>query len=108
MISAVVNAVPIELANRLRGTKEIGISPSLALNLRVRAFGSTTTKDIESDPFDFPIYVCDGCLVANLQPCPYTVPPTNRGNACNVAQDSPVDCCIAGNDLLCPPSVVTQ
>jgi len=106
MLSAVVNAVPIELANRLRATQEIGISPSLALNLRVRAFGKTTSKDIESDPFDFPIYVCEGCLVANVQPCPYTVAPTNTGNACNSAQDDPVDCCLSGNDLLCPPPVV--
>ena len=78
------------------------------MNLRVRAFGHTTVQDIESDPFDFPVYVCDGCLVANLQPCPVTVAPTNEGHACNVAQDAPVDCCVNGNNLICPPPVVSK
>jgi hypothetical protein len=108
MITAKVNAVPVELANRLRATQEIDLTPSLILNLRVRAFGHTRSKDIESDPFDFPVSVCDGCLVANVQPCPFTVAPTNEGNACNVAQDSPVDCCLNGNNLVCPPSVVAK
>ncbi len=107
-ISAWVAAFPPELAGRILATQEVGNQPSLAINLRIRAFGSTTTKNIESDPFDFPIYVCAGCLIANLQPCPYTVAPRNLGHECNIAQDAPVDCCTAGNDLICPPAVVSQ
>jgi hypothetical protein len=106
-ISAYVPAFPPELAARIQATQEISSSPSLAVNLRVRAFGSTTTAKLESDPFDFPLYVCSGCLIANLQPCPYTTPAVNQGNDCNVAQDAPVDCCLSGNDLICPPLVVT-
>jgi hypothetical protein len=108
LISAKVNGVPVELANRLRATQEVGLTPSLALNLRVRAFGHTRSKDIESDPFDFPVYVCDGCLVASIQPCPVSVAPANEGNACNVAQDTPIDCCLDGNNLVCPPPVVAK
>jgi hypothetical protein len=107
-ISAAVTAFRTELATLLLGTQEIGLSPSLGINLRIRAFGRTTVSDIESDPFDFPISVCVGCLVANLQPCPYTTAAVNQGNACNVAQDEPVDCCVSGNDLLCPPPVVSK
>jgi len=107
-ISAAVTAFRTELASLILGTQEVGLSPSLGVNLRVRAFGSTTVADIESDPFDFPISLCAGCLIANLQPCPYTAAPVNEGHACNVAQDAPVDCCLSGNDLLCPPPVVSK
>ena len=104
-ISSWVAAFPVDLAARIQATQEIGLSPSLWVNLRVRAFGSTTVQDIESDPFDYPVAVCSGCLVANLQPCPYTSPPANPGNPCNVAQDYPVDCCLSGSELICPPQV---
>ncbi len=26
---------------------------------------------MQSDPFDFPLHVCNGCLVANVAPCPF-------------------------------------
>jgi hypothetical protein len=106
-VSAAVPAFPVALAEHLGSLGELGVSPSLWVNLRVRAFGSTTSQSMESDPFVFPVAVCSGCLVANLAPCPYTSAPTNTGNPCNVAQDYPVDCCISGSDLVCPP-VVSQ
>jgi hypothetical protein len=107
-VSAFVAALPVELAARILGTQALGTSPSVWMNLRIRSFGRTTTQDIESDPFDYPVAVCAGCLVANVQPCPYSAAPKNTGNPCNVAQDIPVDCCITGSDLVCPPTVVSQ
>ncbi len=106
-LSAIVAALPVELAGRMLGTQGLSIQPSTFVNLRVRSFGHTTTRDIESDPFDYPVAVCDGCLIANVQPCPFLGTPLNTGNPCNVAQDYPVDCCTAGNELICPP-VVSQ
>jgi hypothetical protein len=106
-ISSFVAAFPVDLAARINATQEIGLSPSVWVNLRIRAFGSTTVQDIESDPFDYPVALCSGCLVANLQPCPYTTTPANTGNPCNVAQDYPVDCCLSGSSLVCP-AVVAQ
>jgi hypothetical protein len=105
-VSAWVAAFPVELAARILGAQELGLSPSLWMNLRIRSFGRTNTQDVESDPFDYPVAVCAGCLIANTQPCPYTAPPLNTGNPCNVAQDAFVDCCTSGSELLCPPPVV--
>ena len=104
-LSAIVSAFPVELAGRMLGTQGLSITPSTFVNLRIRSFGHTTTRDIESDPFDYPVAICDGCLIANVQPCPFTANAPNPGNPCNVAQDYPVDCCTAGNDLICPPVV---
>ena len=106
-LSAAVAAFPVELASRMLGTLGLSGQPSTFVNLRIRSFGHTTTRDIESDPFDYPVAVCDGCLIAKTGPCPFTAAPTNTGNPCNVAQDYPVDCCSAGNELICP-AVVAQ
>jgi hypothetical protein len=107
-VSAAVNALPVGLAALLLGTQEIDLSPTLNLDLRVSALGHTPTQDIESDPLDFPITVCAGCLIANIQPCPYTSMLSNPGNPCNAAQDELVDCCISGADLICPGTVVMK
>jgi hypothetical protein len=106
-LSAAVAAFPVELAGRMLGTQGLSVQRSTLVNLRIRSFGHTTTRDIESDPFDYPVEVCDGCLIASTQPCPFAAEPANAGNPCNVAQDYPVDCCTAGNDLICP-AVVSQ
>jgi hypothetical protein len=106
-LSAIVAAFPVDLAGRMLGTQGLSVQPSTFVNLRIRSFGHTTTRDMESDPLDFPVALCDGCLIANTGSCPFSVPPVNTGNPCNVAQDYPVDCCTAGNDLICP-AVVSQ
>ena len=106
-LAAYVAAFPVELAGRMLGTQGLSVQPSTFVNLRIRSFGHTTTQDIESDPFDYPVAVCNGCLIASMQPCSSSSTPRNAGNPCNIAQDYPVDCCTAGNDLICP-AVVSQ
>jgi hypothetical protein len=107
-ISAIVAGFPVALASKILSTQEIGKAPSVWVNIDIQAYGSTTTQSIESDPFNFPVSICAGCLVANVLPCPYTVAPTFLGNPCNPAQDDPIDCCQSGSDLVCPPPVVSQ
>ena len=104
-----VAAFPIDLGARIAATGDVGISrTSMLVNIRVRAFGSTATQDLESDPLDFPVYVCAGCLVANVLTCPYASAPSNLGNPCNVSQDNAVDCCSLNGELICPPLVSAQ
>ena len=75
----------------------------MLVNIRVRAFGKTNTQTLESDPLDYPVYVCNGCLVANVLTCPFPSAPANEGNPCNVSQDNFVDCCSLNGELICPP-----
>ncbi len=105
-LATAVAALPTDLAAQLAAHPDVGVTPTLWLNVQIRAFGSSTTQDFESDPFNYPVALCKGCLVANVQPCPYHAAPANPGNPCNIAQDAPVDCCLSGNDLICPPPVV--
>jgi hypothetical protein len=108
MAAKLVGAFPDDLARRVAATGDVGVSrSSMIINAHIRAFGSTDTQDLESDPFDFPIYVCAGCLVASVLNCPVSAEPNYTGNPCNVAQDNLVDCCSLNGELICPPVVVS-
>jgi hypothetical protein len=103
--AATVDAVPAELARRIRGTGDLQTTAFFQLEAQIRATGDRLTGSIESDPFTYPIVVCDGCLVANVAACPFRNAAANPGNACNPAQDTPVDCCSQNGQLVCPPVV---
>ncbi len=71
-LSAAVNAVPVALAMQLASSGGLDTSPALTLNLKIQARGTTNSgRSLVSDPFNFPVQVCNGCLIANVAPCPY-------------------------------------
>ncbi|HTB59330.1 MAG TPA: hypothetical protein VLC06_15760 [Polyangia bacterium] len=108
-LSASVAAFPVALAQQLVAAGGIGTDPSLTVELQIQVLGTTNSgTSMQSDPFKFPVEVCSGCLVASVAPCPFTTTPGQTGNACNPAQDEPVDCCTENGALLCPPTVATQ
>jgi hypothetical protein len=59
----------------------------------------------ESASFQFPVEVCNGCLIRDLGSCgaiptDYTIA---TGGACNIVQDFALDCCTSvGGDTFCP------
>lgn len=72
----------------------------------VTIFGDLGGSQTESDPFLYPIRVCDGCLFNDLGDCggvAMDIDPATGGE-CNPFQDAPVDCCTSGitGRLLCP------
>jgi hypothetical protein len=108
-LSASVEAFPVPLAQQLLAAGDLDASPSLTVNLKVQALGSTNTgRSMQSDPFNFPVSICVGCLAVNLGPCPLSTAPANLGNACNPAQDQSVDCCTDNGTLICPAAVAVQ
>lgn len=108
-LSAAVSVVPVDLAEALATNGGLSASPSLTLNVRVQALGTTVNgTSMTSDPFNYPLQVCSGCLVGNVGPCPFKNAPANAGNTCNPAQDDVVDCCTDNGALICPATVSTQ
>jgi hypothetical protein len=108
-VSAIVKAFPVALAEQLLNQGGVANDPSATLNLRIQVLGTTNVgTEMQSDPFNFPLEVCVGCLVANVEACPFSSAPANPGNACNPAQDAPVDCCTQDGALICPPTVASQ
>jgi len=65
---------------------------------------------VETDPYFYPVNVCNDCVVVNLGVCPLPMTIMPRGgNACNAFQDGNVDCCTdASNNLVCPAIVATM
>jgi hypothetical protein len=106
--SASVDGLPAELARRIRATNVLMTTDFIYVNTTIHARGSTLNSSLRSDAFTFPIRVCDGCLIAHVDVCPFTMAAANPGNACNVAQDEAVDCCITGTQLVCPPTVSSK
>jgi hypothetical protein len=110
--SSGVDGLPAELAIQLRDTGVLQATGPFHIMSTIRAVGSTVTRSVTSDPFHFPILVCDGCLIANagaIPLCPATQATQHPGNVCNVAQDEGVDCCTTNTGaLLCPPVVAAK
>jgi len=68
----------------------------------IKVFGTLAGDRVESLPFQYPVTVCNDCIINNLGACPVTG--TIRiGDPCNFYQDSPVDCCTeTSGALTCP------
>jgi hypothetical protein len=95
-------------------------SERVIFRLIIRAKGRHGSTEIKSDPFEFPVRVCYGCLQTGYNTAAYAdfnfpkVPSCNRlaetnpfpGNPCNPAQDfGPLLCCALdaeGKQLECP------
>jgi len=70
----------------------------------IRIVGTMGGGNIKSDPFEFPIDICNGCLIHDLGACD-ALPvgfSAAKGGECNPFQDAPVDCCTAGGSKICP------
>jgi hypothetical protein len=67
-------------------------------------FGTVDGSSITSDPFDFPVAVCKGCLVEELGPCAGLTTSTtiHKGGQCNLLQDSLLSCCTTATGQTCP------
>lgn len=100
LLSASVPVVPAEIARQIRASHVLESISGVEMTAYLRAKGETLAETVDSREFAFPIHVCQGCLIANVQDCPYAA--VNKGNVCNVAQDEPVDCCTDGVDMFCP------
>ncbi len=103
-----VNVVTAELARDLPKNALPSPASFFYLTATVRVQGKTLTNTVTSDPFHYPIRVCDGCLANDLGICPLAQAGSNSGDPCNIAQDAPVDCCELGSALVCPPVVVAK
>jgi hypothetical protein len=92
--------VPTGLLTRLG----LAAGDSVQLTVKVSVFGDLDGSDVESDPFVYPIEVCNGCMTIDNGDCAALGEgfEGSEGGECNVLQDVPVDCCTMGGDLVCP------
>jgi hypothetical protein len=99
-----VGAFPAELARRLLDSGVLEQVPRVSVIIRLRALAERQGDDISSTEFRYPLEICAGCLVAVRGSCPLEKL-DNPGNACRLAQDDLVDCCLDSGRLRCPAPV---
>jgi hypothetical protein len=70
----------------------------------VEAFGDLQGTEIVADPYQYPVTICNDCVVNNLGACSALPVGTiaRTGNPCNPFQDGIVDCCEGTNGPVCP------
>jgi hypothetical protein len=106
----------------LAGKLDSSLAEKIKFKVVVRAHGHHGGTDIYSDPFEFPIRTCYGCLQTGFQgpyaefsfalsppkvlACDHLAENPYKGNPCNPAQDiGPILCCAddpKGEKLVCP------
>lgn len=100
--------LPVELL-RLIQPKLSATRSRAVVNVRLKLYGTMGGGSFESEPFLYPVTVCDyrigGCVISaqftcgGLLPAGFTI---RKGNACNPYQDGPSDCCNLGGGIVCP------
>jgi hypothetical protein len=83
---------------------------TVQLLAHITVFGTLGGSTIDAEPFDYPVTVCNDCVVQLQVPpaCPLTVSAPALGDACNPYQDGTVDCCTSNGQLLCGAEAPTM
>lgn len=72
-------------------------------------FGEMGGDEVVSQQWQFPVTICNNCVVNIMGACPVDRMATVRtGNACNPFQDGVVDCCGTVDALVCPAIKATM
>ena len=82
----------------------LGDGDEVEVTTKVSVFGDLDGDDVESDPFVYPVDVCDGCMKIDNGDCDAlgdSFDPS-PGGKCNLLQDDPVDCCTTDGAEVCP------
>jgi hypothetical protein len=96
--------VPWEVIPQLTAGVDLKADKFHALiDAHVTFFGLEGGSEIDAEPFDYGVTLCNDCVVNVLGACPSTGMAPRPGNPCNPFQDGIVDCCTeASGALTCP------
>ncbi len=83
-------------------------APATVIDARIQVYGTRGGDEVNSNWFNYPIDVCRGCLTSYVGPCDTLANDfmPSGGGVCNTFQDSGVDCCSIGTELVCPAMAV--
>ncbi len=98
-------AVPAALIDAIRTSKGTATFRT-ELIVKATVFGEMAGDEVTSNEFQFPVTVCNDCVLNTIGACPSMAELANTGNPCNPFQDGVVDCCMSGANLVCPAPVV--
>jgi len=99
--------VPAELLHEISAmlpSDDPSVRAQLVVDVSVD--GSLGPADFQTKQYNYPIEVCNGCLITDVGLCSDLSAgfSPDKGGACNPFQDAPVECCVDGTTTVCPAS----
>jgi len=104
-VNAFVDIIPPSV---IRGVAEMSGANLSTDRLNAEVLAEVTIKgdlngsSIESQPFLFPVTICNDCVLRVVGDCAAFTGTASAGNACNPFQDGILDCCTSNGALVCP------
>ena len=98
-----VDLIPTSTLRAIEGMGGTDFNAEVVASIVIK--GELNGDEVKSQPYVFPVSVCDKCVVRNVGACPMLGTP-RTGNACNPFQDGTVDCCDMGGTLVCPATTM--
>ncbi len=101
-----VIAIPTATA-RVLASQLPNVGDTAIVRVRLKFLYQHGEYEHETHEVEFPIQICRYCLVtppseAVLCDSGLITESARQGNGCNIVQDLPVDCCLAGSQYICP------
>jgi len=100
-----VVVIPPQIASVLAGAVQGQVDYQPIVRVKLKFLYQLGARDKESHQIEFPVVLCDGCLLDIGGYCDSGLFTSlaHPGNACNYVQDAQVDCCLdnAGG-VICP------
>jgi len=110
-VATPIEVIPAGYVGMLQGVTQV---PSVRpITVHLRSNGAHAGVTLSSSYSDFPVYLCDGCLLNrgnDFFTCPAKGIPTAQiqQGSCNFVQDADVTCCTSPTGLVCGPQVPVQ
>jgi hypothetical protein len=99
--------VPESVITKVRA---LGATSSVSVEVLadVTVYGTFGGDSVKSMPWQYPVTICNDCVVFNAGPCATFSGQAMTGNPCNLFQDGQVTCCtLSTGSLLCPAMMST-
>lgn len=104
LVPMFVEVIPAATAKQLAAS--IPANGLLTVTAEIRPVGMRDGDQIVGGPIDFPIDICNNCLVQNAGTCPMPKGSVPELGGCFVQQDDPITCCTDTNGaVLCGSAV---
>jgi hypothetical protein len=103
------DVIPVQTLRAILTASGAGATDKMTAEVlaTVTMLGELGGDTIEGQPFQFPVAVCNNCVVVDNGSCPMNLMEARPGNACNAYQDGIVDCCHdASNNFVCPGPIL--
>jgi hypothetical protein len=100
-----VVAIPPHIATLLASAVQGNPDYQPIIRVKLKFLFQIGIREKESHQIEFPVVLCDGCLLNVGGYCDSGLFTTiaHAGNACNMVQDAQVDCCLDnGGGVICP------